>query len=139
MTGGKAPDWRKRLFVLAVASFFTLVLLVLALVFAAQALFAAYLAWIGDPALAATATAVTLLLAVAAVWLVARATLRPRRRSTPGDAGDDLLQEGARLAGRHPFVATGAAFAAGLAVSRSDAADSLIAAVVTRPQRRAAD
>jgi len=128
--------WRGRLLVLAAAALLSVILLVLALVFTAQALDAAYFSLIGDVALAATATAVTLLLAILLLWGIVRLALRPRRvRSRAPAASDDVLQEGIALAMRQPLLAAAAALAAGIAASRSDAADSLIAAAVARPSR----
>ncbi len=121
---------RRAGFVLAFA-LFAAVVLVLALVYVAGALHAAWLLVL-PPALASICTAASLLLILllkaAALVFYLRHRERVRMRNRP--APRDLLGEGLALAQRYPLASVGTAFAAGFAASRSPAAEAVVAAAL---------
>lgn len=136
--GMGGPEWRTRLVACVVGGLVIGVLLILALVYATDALYFAYRGAIADRGAAAAATAGTLLGAALLVWLVVRLLQSGGGRaatSSPAPAQPDLLEEGLQLARQHPLLATLGALAAGFAASRSTAADSLLSSLVERQLR----
>ena len=90
------------------------------------------------PALAALCTAGSLLLLIGlvaggiVVYLRRREARLRRNRPPPRD----LLSEGVALTRRHPLVSIGAAFVAGVAASRSDAAEAAVTAALMQSMGR---
>lgn len=137
-SGWGGPGWRARLAAGLIGGLVIAVLLILAVVYATDALYFGYRGAIGDRGAAAAATAGTLLFAALLVWLIVRLIQTARRlppQPAPEAARPDLLEEGLQLARRHPFLATAGALAAGFAASRSTAADSLLSSLVERQMR----
>ena len=136
--GMGGPEWRTRLVACLIGGLVIAVLLILALVYATDALFFAYRGATGDRGAAAAATAGTLLAVALFVWLAVRLVQSGGGRAavpSPEPARPDLLEEGLELARHHPILATLGALAAGFAASRSTAADRLLSSLVERQIR----
>ena len=129
--GWDLAELRRRLTLYAAGAVVALILVVLALVFLAIALHDAWLLLL-PPALAALSTAASLLLLVGliagGILLYLRRRQAQIRRNRPPPR--DLLSEGLALTKRHPLVSVGAAFVAGVAASRSDAAEAVVTAAL---------
>jgi protein-S-isoprenylcysteine O-methyltransferase Ste14 len=129
--GWDLSELRRRLTLYASGAVVACVLAVLAFVYLAIALHAAWLLVL-HPALAALCTAGSLLLLVGliaggiAVYLRRREAWLRRNRPPPRD----LLSEGIALTRRHPLVSVGVAFVAGVAASKSDAAEAAVTAAL---------
>jgi len=135
--GWDLAELRRRLTLYASGAVVACVLLVLAFVYLAIALHAAWLL-ILHPALAALCTAGSLLLLIGlvvggiVVYLRRREARLRRNRPPPRD----LLSEGVALTRRHPLVSIGAAFVAGVAASKSDAAEAAVTAALMQSMGR---
>ena len=135
--GWDLAELRRRLTLYASGAVVACVLAVLAFVYLAIALHAAWLL-ILHPALAALCTAGSLLLLIGlvaggiVVYLRRREARLRRNRPPPRD----LLSEGVALTRRHPLVSIGAAFVAGVAASRSDAAEAAVTAALMQSMGR---
>ena len=135
--GWDLAELRRRLTLYASGAVVACVLAVLAFVYLAIALHAAWLL-ILPPSLAALCTAAALLLLIAlmvgslALYLRRRAARLRRNRPPPRD----LLSEGVALTRRHPLLSVGAAFVAGVAASRSDAAEAAVTAALMQSMGR---
>lgn len=129
--GSDLAELRRRLTLYAFGAVVALILVLLALVYLAIALHGAWLLTL-PPALAALCTAGSLLALVGLIaggillYLRRRGARIRRNRPPPRD----LLSEGLALTSRHPLVSVGAAFVAGVAASRSDAAEAVVAAAL---------
>ena len=135
--GWDLAELRRRLTLYASGAVVACVLAVLAFVYLAIALHAAWLL-ILHPALAALCTAGSLLLLIGlvaggiVVYLRRREARLRRNRPPPRD----LLSEGVALTRRHPLVSIGAAFVAGVAASKSDAAEAAVTAALMQSMGR---
>lgn len=134
---------RQRLTLYAAGAGVSAILGILALIYLADAIHAAWRALL-TPALASLVTAGCLLVLIGLVLGLAVLIARRRaRRRPPAPPPRDLLAEAASLTKRHPLASVAAAFTAGFAASRSSAAEAALVAALhqaaeqmTQPQQR---
>lgn len=129
--GWDLGELKRRLALYASGAAVALLLLAVALVYLAIAIHNAWLLVL-HPALAALCTAGSLLLligllAAAIVLHLRRREARLRRNRPPPR---DLLAEGIALTRRHPLISVGTAFVAGVAASKSEAAEAAVTAAL---------
>lgn len=132
--------WRGRIVTVAVGLVLSLATVILGLIFIARAIELAFFRWFADPLWSALATAGALLLLILLFWLVIGLLLHRRRRRAPAPAEPttatrELLGEIAALTADHPWAATGAAFAAGIATGRSEAGQLLLVELLRQARR----
>lgn len=129
--GWDLSELKRRLALYALGAVFVGLLLVLALVYLAASIHDAWLLVL-QPTLAALCTAGSLLLLIGlvvgaiALHLKRRAAWLRRNRPPPRD----LLAEGIALTKRYPLVSVGTAFVAGVAASKSQAAEAAVTAAL---------
>jgi Na+/melibiose symporter-like transporter len=114
----------------AIGGFIALAIFIAALVMGVAALDRGLTRWLHDPALGAAFAMATLIVLGLVAVVIAYACLRPRRRrSSPSvsSAPSDLGQAAGDFARRNPWVAVGAAFAAGFLASNSKTTEQLMA------------
>lgn len=114
-------------------------LAIAALVMGVSALDQGLSRWLRDPALGAALSMATLLVLALAAVVVAYACLkRPKRvtqASTPMAPSADLSEAAAGFARKNPWLAVGAAFAAGFLSSNSKTTEQLLAELLKQAQR----